>query len=217
VFPGVTHSWIETTNELVLQVANTGTRRRRTVSVSKAINNRGKSGKIYKKSINMSWIRSISDRNERLKQYVHNGMRYPLPKYGQYIMGLVYFTIPVIGGWYIMQWAISKSHESIGYNGERLPIKTIQGIGNQRPVTRTTTVNDTTISNTNDPQVVVSSVQYEKLGAGGWGGGVHLVVSDEEEQKRNRKKLRKLLKKLHQSNNDEKAEEVVASKEQQPQ
>ena len=135
----------------------------------------------------MSWFRTISDRHERIKEYIHNGFRYPLPKSGQYIMGFVYFSIPVISGWYIMQWAISKSHESIGYQGERLPQKSVQGLGDQRPVVRT-------VGNTEGKTQEV--VEYQKVGAGGWGGGVHLVVSDEEEQQRNRKKLRKLLRKL---------------------
>jgi hypothetical protein len=135
----------------------------------------------------MSWIRTVLDRQERLKNYIHNGFRYPLPKYGQYIMGFVYFSIPVISGWYVMQWAISKSHDSIGYNGEHLPNKSIQGIGDRRPIHD----NDGGGDSGNE-----HVLKYEKVGAGGWGGGVHLVVSDEEEQKKNRKKLRKLLKQL---------------------
>jgi hypothetical protein len=154
----------------------------------------------------MSWIRSLSDRHERIKEYIHNGFRYPLPKYGQYVMGFVYFSIPVISGWYIMQWAISKSHQSIGYHGEHLPHKSVQGIGDQRPVVRTTNA-----SNAGRETEQVQVVEYQKVGAGGWGGGVHLVVSDEEEQKRNRKKLRKLLKKLQRetaaTDNVEKPEE----------
>jgi hypothetical protein len=146
----------------------------------------------------MSWIRSLLDRHERLKNYVHNGFRYPLPKYGQYVMGFVYFSIPVISGWYIMQWAISKSHDSIGYYGEHLPQKSIQGVGDLRPV----------LDEQEQQSDGIKVIKYEKVGAGGWGGGVHLVVSDEEEQKRNRKKLRKLLKKLQvdqqkTSNNDD--------------
>lgn len=148
----------------------------------------------------MSWTRRISDRHERIKEYIHNGFRFPLPKYGQYMMGFVYFSIPVISGWYIMQWAISKSHQSIGLYGENLPTKSVQGFGDQRPVVRTTTAGSTKTTTENGSEEKV--VEYQKVGAGGWGGGVHLVVSDEEEQKRNRKKLRKLLKKVQQQNND---------------
>jgi hypothetical protein len=147
----------------------------------------------------MSWIRTISDRHERIKEYIHNGFRYPLPKYGQYFMGFVYFSIPVISGWYIMQWAISKSHQSIGYYGENLPTKSVQGVGDQRPVVRTISAGKTSSATEKGSDLIKETeqiVEYQKVGAGGWGGGVHLVVSDEEEQKKNRKKFRTFLKKL---------------------
>jgi len=53
-----------------------------------------------------------------LKNYVHNGFRVPLPPWGRAVMGFVYFSLPVIGGYYVMQWAISKSHEEIGERGK---------------------------------------------------------------------------------------------------
>lgn len=119
-------------------------------------------------------LQEIHVRHERLKRYVHDGFRYPLPTWGRYMMGFVYFTIPVVGGWHIMQWAISKAHVSIGEHGEKLEKKTITGIGDQR------------------------GSDGKHIGAGGWGGGVHLAVSDEETQRRNRKKLNKFLKSLQQ-------------------
>jgi hypothetical protein len=131
----------------------------------------------------------LQDRHERLKNTIHNGFRYPLPRYGQILMGMVYFTIPVVGGWYIMQWAISKSHHSIGLYGEKLPNQSrIEGLGDKRVV------------------VTEDTEQVQKVGAGGWGGGVHLAVSDEESQRRNQEKLRKFLKrqrKLNQSPQEE--------------
>lgn len=146
-----------------------------------------------------SAIRSFRKGHERLKQRVHTAWRYPLPKWGRVVMGGVYFTIPVVGGYYVMQWAISISHETIGEHGELLDEKKIQGIGDKRINTTTGTM--------------------EKVGgggAGGWGGGVKLAVSDEktqmqnkamleaffrEQQKRerNRKKLESL---LNNSNNE---------------
>lgn len=122
----------------------------------------------------MSWfgdaLRTAHDRHERLKNFVHNGMRVPLPRWGRNVMGFVYFTIPVIAGWNVMMWAISKSEKSIGENGERLPVKEIQGIGDKR---------------------VGAEGQTTKLGAGGLGGGVHLAVSDDETQRQNREALEK--------------------------
>jgi hypothetical protein len=47
-------------------------------------------------------------------------------------MGCFYFSIPLVGGHYVMQWAISKSHESIGEQGEKLQVKDLQGFGNKR-------------------------------------------------------------------------------------
>lgn len=117
------------------------------------------------------------ERHERLKHTIHTTLRYPLPPWGRAIMGFVYFTIPVVGGWYVMQWAISKSHASIGVQGERLPNKSIQGIGDKRVV-----MGEDGVSN------------EQLIGAGGWGGGVNLAVSDKETQRRNQKMLHKFLK-----------------------
>ena len=46
-------------------------------------------------------------------------------------MGCFYFTIPVVGGWYVMQWAISKSVDEIGARGEKLQNKQLEGFGNK--------------------------------------------------------------------------------------
>ena len=121
---------------------------------------------------------TLHQRHERIKTAVHTAWRFPLPPAGRAVMGLVYFTIPVVGGWYVMQWAISKSHDSIGERGELLPIKTVQGIGDKRVVEGRNGEEST----------------EKRVGAGGWGGGVHLAVSDEETQRRNRRMLNKFLK-----------------------
>lgn len=125
----------------------------------------------------MSVFQELYAKHEQLKRYVHEGFRYPLPKWGRAVMGFVYFSIPVVAGWTIMQWAISKSHESIGENGEKLPVKTVLGIGDRRG---------------HDGKLV---------GGEGWGGGVKLVVSDDETQKKNRLKLNKFLQSLKEQNN----------------
>lgn len=130
-------------------------------------------------------LRTFHRRHERVKTAVHTAWRYPLPPAGRAMMGFVYFTIPVIGGWYVMQWAISKSHESIGERGERLPVRTSNmqaGIGGDKR-----------------SRVIIlpdgeEEVREQRVGAGGWGGGVHLAISDEETQRRNRKMLNKFLK-----------------------
>jgi len=121
-----------------------------------------------------SGLRGFHQKHERLKKAVHEGFRYPLPKWGRVAMGCVYFMIPVVGGYYVMQWAISKSHESIGPHGEKLPVKSVQGIGDKR--------------------VVTHDGQLATVGAGGWGGGVRLAVSDEATQRKNRENLDHFLK-----------------------
>ena len=116
----------------------------------------------------LDFLHRLHVRHERLKTSIHEGWRYPLPPWGRAVMGCLYFSLPVIGGWHVMQWAIGKSHASIGRNGEHLPV-----VGN--------------------PDSNHGQQQQQLVGAGGWGGGVHLTASDEETQKRNRKMLQRFL------------------------
>mmetsp|Transcript_2379 Transcript_2379/g.3217 ORF Transcript_2379/g.3217 Transcript_2379/m.3217 type:complete len:148 (+) Transcript_2379:156-599(+) len=118
----------------------------------------------------MSWFHEFNLRHERLKNFVHNGMRYPLPPWGQKVMALVYFTIPVIGGYYIMQWAISKAPTAIEMENQ-------EGVlyGNKR---------------------VLDDGQEQVVGARGWGGGVNLAVSDAETQERSSESLKRYMKQL---------------------
>ncbi len=71
-----------------------------------------------------------------------------------------------------MQWAISKSHKSIGPKGELLEIKEVQGIG----------------------QTATVAGQTKIIGAGGVGMGVKLATSDKDDQERSKKMLAKILK-----------------------
>lgn len=132
----------------------------------------------------MFWriLQEIHVRHERLKNYVHNGFRYPLPPMGQAAMGFFYFLIPVVGGWHVMQWAIARAHDSIGERGENLAQKQIQGIGRQR---------------------VTNDGEKFSVGAGGWGGGVRLSESDEETQEKNKRKLLRFLKQQQKKTEDE--------------
>lgn len=116
----------------------------------------------------VSAIRNFRQGHERLKKRVHTAWRYPLPKWGQVVMAGVYFTIPVVGGYHVMQWAIGKSHETIGEHGELLNVKSIQGIGDKR---------------------IAQDGTIEQVGAGGLGGGVKLAVSDDKTQQQNKAML----------------------------
>jgi hypothetical protein len=116
--------------------------------------------------------RKFNERHERLKKYVHTAWRMPLPKWGQFAMGCFYFSVPVVGGWYVMQWAIGKAHKSIGPNGEFLQVKEVQGIG----------------------QTAIVNGETKRIGAGGLGMGVKLAISDKDDQERSKKMLAKMLK-----------------------
>jgi hypothetical protein len=56
----------------------------------------------------LSFFKRLSERHEALKESIHN-FRMPLSPMGVRIMKVVYFTTPIIGGWYIMQAAIGYS------------------------------------------------------------------------------------------------------------
>jgi hypothetical protein len=71
------------------------------------------------KEIMFAFLRDLSERHERLKERIHN-TRIPLSPAGQRIMKVVYFLIPVVGGYYVMQLAIAQSHKNLGANGEKL-------------------------------------------------------------------------------------------------
>ncbi len=73
-----------------------------------------------------------------------------------------------------MQWAISRSHHSIGPRGELLKHKEIQGIGDKR---------------------ILESGEMQSLGGpnGIW-SGVKLAVSDEKTQEVNKKNLKSFFK-----------------------
>jgi hypothetical protein len=116
--------------------------------------------------------RKLNERHERLKKYVHTAWRMPLPKWGQFAMGCFYFSVPVVGGWYVMQWAIGKAHKSIGPKGEYLQVKEVQGIG----------------------QTAIINGETKRIGAGGLGMGVKLAISDKDDQERSKKMLAKMLK-----------------------
>jgi hypothetical protein len=131
----------------------------------------------------MEGLRKLMQRHEQFKNYVHTAFRYPLPPVGRQFMGFVYFLVPVVSGWYIMQWAIGQSHASIGERGEHLPVhkELHEGmIGGKHRV------------NADGSLTPIG-------GAGGWGAGVNLAVSDPETQERNRRKLLKFLKQQRQS------------------
>lgn len=65
---------------------------------------------------------NLAEKHERLKKRIHN-FRIPLSKNGQRVMFVVYFSIPIVVGYQVMQWAIGKSEENLGLQGEVLRSK----------------------------------------------------------------------------------------------
>mmetsp|Transcript_2349 Transcript_2349/g.3132 ORF Transcript_2349/g.3132 Transcript_2349/m.3132 type:complete len:142 (-) Transcript_2349:8-433(-) len=112
-------------------------------------------------------IQTFHVKHERVKKTVHTAWRVPLPKWGQYTMSVVYFSLPLLGGYALLQWINEKREGLIGAQGERLQIKGVEGTGN------------TAIINGNETRV----------GAGGFLGGVKFATSDAGDQQRNKEML----------------------------
>jgi hypothetical protein len=60
----------------------------------------------------VGYLQKFHIAHERLKHRVHTSWRIPLPPWGQYLMGFVYFTIPIIVGYHTTTWAIEKSEKT---------------------------------------------------------------------------------------------------------
>ena len=84
-----------------------------------------------------------------------------------------------------MQWAISKSVDSIGERGEKLQHKQLEGYGNKTLI----------------------DGREERVGAGGKFGGVHLAMSDSTTQENNRMMLEAMFKKERKRRKKEKMKE----------
>lgn len=59
----------------------------------------------------MEFLRNLSARHEQLKKKIHS-TRIPLSKRGQTAMGVVYFTVPIVCGYFIMKWTERKADEN---------------------------------------------------------------------------------------------------------
>lgn len=99
-------------------------------------------------------------------------------------MGAFYASVPIVGGWFWMQWAISKSHESIGPKGEKL--LTENNNNNEE--------NKNLISNGGD--TIIRDGESIQIGAGGYLGGVRLAKSSEQDQIQSKENLERFFQKL---------------------
>ena len=67
----------------------------------------------------MDILKNVSKQHEKLKKSIHN-TRIPLGRRGRFIMGCIYLTAPIFGGYYIMEWALSKRDINIGKNVNKM-------------------------------------------------------------------------------------------------
>jgi len=135
----------------------------------------------------MGWfarkIDAFNKAHNRLIHTVHTAWRVPLPPWGQFAMGCVYFAVPIVIGYNTSLWAIDKANATKEQRlGDGKDVQ-IQGLGDKR------------IVRTQDQDGGDGTTQVEQLGAGGWGGGVHLVTGDQKTQETNRVNLERFLKK----------------------
>jgi len=70
----------------------------------------------------MEFLRNFSQHHEDLKKRIHS-FRIPLGPTGRRIMGVVYFSIPVVLGIQIMNWAQAQAIKNLGENNEILKAK----------------------------------------------------------------------------------------------
>lgn len=115
-------------------------------------------------------MNQFSGFHDRLKNSIHTYWRQstilsPRTRLGKVIMGSLYFSIPVVLGYFVVTKVVDMSESTVQ---ERL---------------------GGTNSNISEENA------SEKIGAGGWGGGVNLATSNKETQDVNRINLERFLKK----------------------
>ena len=65
------------------------------------------------------WLQRLGQKHEDLKKRIHS-FRMPLSPLGQRVMGLVYFSIPVVGGYFVMQMAIGRAEVNLEKSKEKM-------------------------------------------------------------------------------------------------
>jgi hypothetical protein len=160
----------------------------------------------------LSKIHEFNAAHNRLKHHVHTAYRYPLPPWGRAVMGLVYFSMPVVVGYAITSWVVSRAESTVdgrlGQHGMSDEYNRMFGVNDLffLPKSLTKIVSSTVkfdlsdkthIQGLGDKKIVKdeSGEHTEVVGAGGWGGGVRLAKSDPETHDINRVNLERFLRK----------------------
>mmetsp|Transcript_47037 Transcript_47037/g.52605 ORF Transcript_47037/g.52605 Transcript_47037/m.52605 type:complete len:140 (+) Transcript_47037:100-519(+) len=129
--------------------------------------------------------------HERLKHSVHSYWRQntilsPRSRLGKVIMGSFYFSIPVVLGYYVSTKAVDISESTV-----------------QERFGKTDVDSDVLHVDRRDN----GNEKFEKIGAGGWGGGVNLATSSKETQEVNRINFERFMKKQRKLKKDREAQE----------
>ena len=67
-----------------------------------------------------SRLENLIAAHARLKQRIHS-FRAPIQnKYGLFGMGCIYFSIPVVAGYFVMEWTNNRARKNLGAGGELL-------------------------------------------------------------------------------------------------
>ena len=125
----------------------------------------------------------MSGFHERLKNSVHTYWQQstilsPRTRFGKVIMGSLYFSIPVVLGYFVVTKVVDIAESTVQ---ERL------GGGSSSSSSSSGTAGGSDSGE--------NEYEYEKIGAGGWGGGVNLATSDKETKDVNRINLERFLRK----------------------
>jgi hypothetical protein len=128
-------------------------------------------------------MNQFSGFHDRLKNSIHTYWRQstilsPRTRLGKVIMGSLYFSIPVVLGYFVVTKVVDISESTVQ---ERF------GGSNGNGISSSSSSSSNSSSEENN--------EFEKIGAGGWGGGVNLATSNKETQDVNRINLERFLKK----------------------
>lgn len=66
----------------------------------------------------VSFAQRVHQGHERLKDRIHNGWRYPLPPWGRFLMGCVYFSLPMLVGYPAWLFVQAKAKQNLGEHGK---------------------------------------------------------------------------------------------------
>jgi hypothetical protein len=66
-----------------------------------------------------NFLRDLSARHEALKKRIHS-FRYPLTSRGLWVARVVYFTTPLLCGYALFRWTLSRRDANLGANNEKL-------------------------------------------------------------------------------------------------